>query len=82
VVTAHWGPANEAAAMAADDASPVSYVLEVGSGSGLANLGRLGVGRATAFTAVAPPGAYFVRIRPANSCGLGPPSNELAVQVP
>jgi hypothetical protein len=80
-VTALWGPANEAAAVAADDVSPLSYVLEVGTGSGLANLGRFAMGRATAFTTVAPPGTYFVRIRPADACGLGPASNEFAVQV-
>jgi G8 domain len=80
-VTASWGPADEAAAMNADDTSPVSYVLEVGTESGSANLGTFAMGRATAFITEAPLGTYFVRVRPGNACGMGPPSNEFVLQV-
>jgi predicted phage tail protein len=81
-VTATWGPADEAAAMTADDTSPVSYVLEVGTESGSTNLGQFALGRATALTTLAPPGTYFVRVRPGNSCGMGQASNEVVLQVP
>jgi hypothetical protein len=82
LVTAEWGPTDETAAAAADDISPVFYVLQVGTTSEASNLGTFDMGRATAFTAVAPPGLYYVRVRPANACGVGPASNEFAVLVP
>jgi hypothetical protein len=80
-VTLLWSPVNEAAAVAADDAAQVSYVLEVGSASGLTNLGSFDMGRATGLTTVAPPGLYYVRVRVADMCGLGAASNEYVVHV-
>jgi hypothetical protein len=80
-VTLTWRPTSEAAAAAADDVSPISYVLQVGTTSGAANLGSFAMGRATGFTTVAPPGLYYVRIRPADACGLGAASNEFVVHV-
>jgi hypothetical protein len=80
-VTLTWSPANEAAAIAADDIAQISYVLEVGTAAGLANLGSFNMGRATAFTTVAPPGLYYVRVRVADMCGLGEASNEFVVDV-
>lgn len=80
-VGAVWSPANEAAALAADEMAPVSYALEVGSDTGLANVATFNLGRTTAFSAVAPPGTYYLRIRPTNVCGLGPASNEFVVHV-
>jgi hypothetical protein len=67
-----WGPA----------AGALEYVAEAGSESGLADRATLNVGAATSLTASAPNGLYFVRVRGLNGCGLGPPSNELQVQVP
>jgi predicted phage tail protein len=58
------------------------YRLDVGSGSGLSNLLQLGLGSATAFSGVAPPGVYFARIRAVNACGLSGPSNEIVVSIP
>lgn len=81
-VSMTWGPADEAAALASDETLPITYVLEVGSGSGLANIGMFLMDRATGFTTAAPPGTYFVRIRPRNTCGLGPASNEFVVRIP
>jgi hypothetical protein len=80
-VTLTWRPVSEAAAAAADDVSPISYVLQVGSTPGASNLGSYAMGRATGFTTVGPPGLYYVRIRPADSCGLGAASNEVVVHV-
>jgi hypothetical protein len=80
-VTLVWRPTSDAAAAAADDISPISYVLQVGTVPGATNLGSFAMGRATGFTTVAPPGTYYVRIRPADACGLGAASNEFAVQV-
>ena len=61
-------------------AGAISYVLEVGSSSGLANLLALDIGSAVpSFNGVGPPGSYFVRVRARGSCGLGPPSNEVIV---
>jgi hypothetical protein len=80
-VTALWSPTSQSAAAAADDLSPVSYVLEVGSQPGLADLGRFAMERNTAFSTVAPPGLYHVRVRPANACGPGRASNEVLVRV-
>jgi len=49
---------------------------------GLADLGSLSLGgQTTSFAAAAPPGRYFVRLRAASACGLGPSSNELELNV-
>jgi hypothetical protein len=57
-----------------------SYVIEVGSSSGLANLLSIDTGAAVAsFNGVGPPGSYFVRVRARTACGLGPSSNEVLV---
>lgn len=54
------------------------YVLEVGSGQSLADLGTLAVG----FTAAGvPPRAYYVRVRAANAAGVGTPSPDVLVLV-
>lgn len=62
-------------------AAATDYVLEAGTASGAANVAQLPVGT-TAFTATAPPGTYYVRVRPRNACGSGSWSNELTVTVP
>lgn len=84
VVTLAWGPvgANTAAAVAADQKSPVSYALEVGSAPGAADIATFPLGRTTMASTPAPHGTYYVRIRPVDACGAGPASNEVIVQVP
>ncbi len=63
-------------------ATPTGYVLEAGSASGAANIANVGLGPdATAFSAAAPPGTYFVRVRAANGCGQSVPSAEVFVTV-
>jgi predicted phage tail protein len=57
-----------------------AYVLEAGSAPGQANLASLPMSPATlSFAGAVPPGTYYVRLRAANSAGLGPPSNEVVV---
>lgn len=57
------------------------YVVEAGSGPGLANVAVLNVGARLDYQTPAPPGIYFVRVRGRNDCGVGPASNEVIVQV-
>jgi predicted phage tail protein len=59
-----------------------SYAIEAGSAAGLSNLAQVDVGGLLAFTANAPPGTYFVRVRATNACGTGPPTVERTVIVP
>ena len=60
-----------------------SFVIEVGSTSGLSDVGRFSTGFAVAsVTAVGvPPGTYFVRVRGANGTALGAASNEVVIVV-
>lgn len=57
------------------------YVVEAGSSPGAWNLASLPVG-GTSVPVTAPPGTYYVRVRPWNPCGSGPWSNEMVVTVP
>jgi predicted phage tail protein len=62
---------------------PTAYVVEAGSATGLADLATISTGApVTTFTAAAPPGAYYVRVRAVNGAGAGPPSAEVVVIVP
>ena len=61
--------------------APTGYVIEAGSGPGLANLATLAIAPVTAFSTAAPAGTYHVRVRARNSCGTGPASNEVIVAV-
>ncbi|MEZ5290799.1 MAG: hypothetical protein R2745_06930 [Vicinamibacterales bacterium] len=55
--------------------APASYTLQAGTSSGLANIGAIPIGAATSFsTGGVPPGAYFVRVVGANTCGPSPAS--------
>jgi predicted phage tail protein len=56
-----------------------SYVLEAGSVPGAANLLVANVGNITTLGATAGAGTYYVRVRGANNCGVGPASNEATV---
>ncbi len=58
-----------------------SYILEVGSSPGSANLGSGDIGPATSVTGSAPPGTFYLRIRAKNSAGVGAPSNEVKVVI-
>lgn len=64
--------------------NPATYLVEAGTTSGSANLVNLDLRTtATSLTAQAVPAVvYYVRLRAANACGGGPPSNELIVTVP
>lgn len=63
--------------------SPASYVIEIGSSPGAANLANVDTGSiATSYTASGlETGTYYVRVRAKNACGAGGPSNEIAVAV-
>jgi len=64
-------------------APPTTYVIEVGSRAGATDLVAIDTGSALpSFSAIAPPGRYFVRVKGRNVCGLGPPSNEVMIDVP
>jgi hypothetical protein len=56
------------------------YQLQAGTAPGLSNVTVLTLPAATlAFSTIAPPGIYYVRVAAGNAVGLGPPSNEVTV---
>lgn len=55
-----------------------SYVLEVGSATGAANLAVVNLGNRMSFQVTAPAATYFTRVRAVNACGSSAPSNEVA----
>ena len=59
--------------------SATGYILEAGSGPGLANLVNSRLGNVTTFTATAPAGTYYTRVRAMNDCGV---STASSVEVP
>jgi hypothetical protein len=62
---------------------PTSYVIEAGTGPGLANLVALDLGSTnlTLSASGVAAGTYFVRVRGRNRCGSGPASNEITLVV-
>jgi hypothetical protein len=56
-----------------------SYFLEVGSVPGATNLGSFQLPSSGVFSASAPVGVYYVRLRASNACGASPPSIERVV---
>jgi hypothetical protein len=65
-------------------ASPAAtgYVLEVGSGPGLSDLGTVALGtQSTLAVPSVPPGRYYVRVRAENASGRSAPSSEIVVDV-
>jgi hypothetical protein len=64
-------------------AALLGHVLDVGTGPGQTNVGSLPLAApAAAFSATAPAGRFYVRVRAANACGSGPASNEVVLDVP
>ncbi|MCX6552952.1 MAG: hypothetical protein NTY02_18455, partial [Acidobacteria bacterium] len=62
--------------------APDTYVIEAGSAPGLSDLANFSTGTAaTAFSASAAAGTYYLRVRALNSWGIGAPSNEVALIV-
>lgn len=61
----------------------MSFIIEAGSASGLANLANLITGTSALSLVVpgVPAGTYFVRVRGINVCGAGLSSNEVVVNV-
>ena len=58
-----------------------SYVLEVGSASGAANLGTTPVNGTSMAAANVPNGIYYLRVKATNRCGTSGPSNEAIAAV-
>jgi probable HAF family extracellular repeat protein len=73
-VTVSWSPP-------AIGSTVTSYVLEAGSATGLANLASVPVA-GTVFTAFAPRGTYYLRVRAVNGAGTGTASDEITLVVP
>jgi predicted phage tail protein len=69
-------------AWAAAGGQPASYIIEAGTGSGAADIAALDVGSQLSFVTNVPPGAYFIRVRARNACGIGLASIERMVVVP
>jgi predicted phage tail protein len=64
------------------DCVATSYLIEAGSASGLSNLAALSTGTsATSFSASAPNGTYYVRVKAASGTSTSAPSNEVRVTV-
>jgi hypothetical protein len=62
--------------------APAQYVIEAGSSSGAMNLATMPTaGAATSFSAMAPPGTYYVRVKARNAAGTSAASNEVVVIV-
>jgi len=60
-------------------ATAEGYLAEAGQAPGAADLGSALLPNTTVLAVSAPLGAYYVRVRAVNSCGVGPPSNEVVV---
>ncbi len=58
-----------------------SYVLEAGTGAGLANLFNANVGGVLSLSTPAPAGTYFTRVRAVNGCGTSGASNQVQFTV-
>ena len=63
----------------------VSYQMQVGTAPGMTNVANVNVGGGTSLAvslAGVPSGIYYVRVAAVSACGVGAPSNEVAVSVP
>lgn len=61
--------------------SVLEYMVEIGSTPGASNLATVSTGLQNSFSAPAPAGHYYVRVRARNSVGIGPASAERSVMV-
>lgn len=59
-----------------------SFLVEVGTGPGSANIGTFSLPGGVLAASAVPPGNYYVRVRGQNQLGLGPYSAVLPVSVP
>ena len=67
----------------ASGAPPTSYVIEVGTVSGLSNVLVLNTGNvATSISGPVPRGRYYIRVRTRAGTLVSPPSNEVMIDVP
>lgn len=57
-----------------------SHTLEAGSAPLQADIASVPVGTARVFSATAPPGVYFARLRTTSACGIAPVSPELTIE--
>jgi hypothetical protein len=64
------------------DLVPSTYVLEAGTGPGLADVATVPLGNVNRFTVDIPAGAYYVRLRAANANGDSDPTPDLVVAAP
>jgi hypothetical protein len=71
-VTASWVAATGAVGV---------YAVESGNGPGLSDLPTRETPATTLTVARIPAGTYYARVRARNSCGISPPSNEVALVV-
>lgn len=61
---------------------PSAYILEAGSATGAANLAVVSLpGTLTTFTAAAPAGTFFVRLRSSSATAVSAPSNEVTFTI-
>ncbi len=60
--------------------APTGYILEAGSAPGLSDIVVAPLGPATTFSAPAPAGTYYLRVRAVNGSGAGLPSNEFVLR--
>jgi hypothetical protein len=66
----------------ASGAAVTGYTVSAGNAAGAENLGAFSQGPTTGFSATAPAGTYYVRIRSYNNCGSSVGSNEVVVTIP
>ena len=71
-------------ASAADSADlvPSNYVLEAGTGPGLADIAAIPLNTATSFSADIPAGVYYVRVRARNDRGISDPTRDIILAAP
>jgi hypothetical protein len=62
-------------------AGATGYVVEAGLSPGATDGGVFQTS-GTSIAGAAPPGRYYIRVRARNDCGVGPVSNEIAIEVP
>jgi hypothetical protein len=72
LLTLQWSPA----------AGATAYVIDAGSTPGSSNIASFDTGNSnTTFSANAPAGTYFIRLRARNGCGISAPSAEITVTI-